>query len=200
VTNWLQGLDDETIGKELEKEEFMFCYQCEQTAKGEGCTKIGVCGKEPEIAALQDLLVYSLIGLSQYAVEGRKAGVNERDINVFTVQAAFSTLTNVDFDPDRFVALINEAVEKREQLKDKVKAMTSFSRVRLWEYNHIPVPIQISFPSNTSCCSASKVSAPMRTTPRFSGRKMTRFMVSSTRVWPPSRGRNWVLKNGLAWS
>jgi len=99
----------------------MFCYQCEQTAKGEGCTKIGVCGKEPEVAALQDLLVYGLIGLSQCAVEGRKVGVNDRDINVFTVQAAFSTLTNVDFDPDRFVALINEAVEKREQLKDKVK-------------------------------------------------------------------------------
>ena len=100
----------------------MFCYQCEQTAKGEGCTKIGVCGKEPEVAALQDLLVYSLIGLSQYAVEGRKVGVNERDINVFTAQAAFSTLTNVDFDPDRFVALINQTVEKREQLKEKVKA------------------------------------------------------------------------------
>ena len=41
----------------------MFCYQCEQTAKGEGCTKIGVCGKEPEVAALQDLLTYALIGL-----------------------------------------------------------------------------------------------------------------------------------------
>ena len=100
----------------------MFCYQCEQTAKGEGCTKIGVCGKEPEVAALQDLLIYAVIGLSQYAVEGRKVGVNERDINVFTAQAAFSTLTNVDFDPDRFVALINQTVEKREQLKEKVKA------------------------------------------------------------------------------
>jgi hydroxylamine reductase len=100
----------------------MFCYQCEQTAKGEGCSKIGVCGKEPEVAALQDLLTYSLIGLSQYAVEGRKVGVSERDVNVFTVKAAFSTLTNVDFDPDRFVALINEAIEKREKLKDKVKA------------------------------------------------------------------------------
>ena len=100
----------------------MFCYQCEQTAKGEGCTKIGVCGKEPEVAALQDLLTYGLIGLSQYAVEGRKVGVSERDVNVFTVKAAFSTLTNVDFDPDRFVELINQTVEKREQLAEKVKA------------------------------------------------------------------------------
>jgi len=49
----------------------MFCYQCEQTAKGEGCTKIGVCGKQPEVAALQDLLIYALKGLSLYAVEGR---------------------------------------------------------------------------------------------------------------------------------
>jgi len=100
----------------------MFCYQCEQTAKGEGCTKIGVCGKEPEVAALQDLLTYALIGLSQQAVEGRKVGVSDRDVNVFTVKAAFSTLTNVDFDPDRFVELIHQAVAKREQLAKKVKA------------------------------------------------------------------------------
>jgi hydroxylamine reductase len=100
----------------------MFCYQCEQTARGEGCTKVGVCGKQPEVAALQDQLMYAVIGLSQYAVEGRKVGINERDINVFTCEATFSTLTNVDFDPDRFVALINQTVEKREQLKEKVKA------------------------------------------------------------------------------
>jgi hydroxylamine reductase len=99
----------------------MFCYQCEQTAKGEGCTKIGVCGKEPEVAALQDLLIYALKGLAQYAVEGRKVGVNDRDINVFSCKAAFSTLTNVDFDPERFVALIKRTVELREQLKSKVK-------------------------------------------------------------------------------
>ena len=76
----------------------MFCYQCEQTAKGTGCTVQGVCGKHPEVAALQDLLLYTLMGLSQVAIEGRKLGVTDADINVFTVQAAFSTLTNVDFD------------------------------------------------------------------------------------------------------
>jgi hydroxylamine reductase len=100
----------------------MFCYQCEQTAKGTGCTVQGVCGKKPEIAALQDLLIYALMGLSQYAVEGRKVGVTDRDANVFTVKAAFSTLTNVDFDPDRFVELIHQATEKRDQLKEKVQA------------------------------------------------------------------------------
>jgi hydroxylamine reductase len=110
------------IPKNRMRREIMFCYQCEQTAKGEGCTKIGVCGKQPEVAALQDLLIYGLIGLSQYAAEGRKVGVNDHAVNVFTVEAAFSTLTNVDFDPDRFVTLINRCVELRENLKEKIKA------------------------------------------------------------------------------
>ena len=100
----------------------MFCYQCEQTAKGEGCTKIGVCGKQPDVAALQDLLNYVVKGLSQVAVEGRKVGVNDQEINQFTSKAIFSTLTNVDFDPERFVDLVNEGVEKRDALKEKVKA------------------------------------------------------------------------------
>jgi hydroxylamine reductase len=100
----------------------MFCYQCEQTAKGTGCTVLGVCGKQPEVAALQDLLLYTLMGLSQVAVAGRKVGVSDSDVNVFTVKAAFSTLTNVDFDPERFRGLITEAARKRDQLKAKVKA------------------------------------------------------------------------------
>ena len=99
----------------------MFCYQCEQTAKGTGCTIQGVCGKQPEVAALQDLLLYTLMGLSQVAVEGRKVGISDGDANLFTVQAAFSTLTNVDFDADRFIDLIREAVDKRDRLKATVK-------------------------------------------------------------------------------
>jgi hydroxylamine reductase len=100
----------------------MFCYQCEQTAKGVACTVQGVCGKNPEVAALQDLLIYALQGLSQAAVAGRQVGINNREINVFTVKAAFSTLTNVDFDPQRFVKLIQEGVKWRDFLKEGVKA------------------------------------------------------------------------------
>ncbi|MGD9262398.1 MAG: hydroxylamine reductase, partial [Desulfobacterales bacterium] len=59
----------------------MFCYQCEQTAKNEGCTKIGVCGKQPEVAALQDLLIYAAKGLSAVAVEGRDVGMIDRQLN-----------------------------------------------------------------------------------------------------------------------
>jgi len=100
----------------------MFCYQCEQTANGTGCTKIGVCGKEPDVAALQDVLVYALQGLSQVALEGRKVGVNDHDVNVFVCKALFATLTNVNFDTDRFVNFIGQAVSLREALKAKVKA------------------------------------------------------------------------------
>ena len=100
----------------------MFCYQCEQTAKGTGCTVQGVCGKLPEVAALQDLLLYSLMGLSQVAVEGRKVDVSDNPVNVFTVKAAFSTLTNVDFDPDRFMDLIRQSNTLREKLKNQVES------------------------------------------------------------------------------
>jgi hydroxylamine reductase len=99
----------------------MFCYQCEQTAKGEGCTKVGVCGKQPEVAVLQDLLIYALKGLSIVAVESRKEGVPLEEINQFTTEAIFSTVTNVDFDPERFVPLITRSVQLRETLKEKLK-------------------------------------------------------------------------------
>jgi len=100
----------------------MFCYQCEQTAKGEGCVKIGVCGKQPDVAALQDLLTYALKGLAVVAVEGRKVGVSDREVNVFTCEAMFSTLTNVNFDPADIAGFARRAVELRESLKAKVKA------------------------------------------------------------------------------
>jgi hydroxylamine reductase len=99
----------------------MFCYQCEQTSKGEGCTKIGVCGKTAEVAALQDLLIYGLKGLSLVAVEARRLKLNLDEVNRFTLQATFSTLTNVDFDPARFVELIGRCAALREDLKRKVK-------------------------------------------------------------------------------
>ncbi len=98
----------------------MFCYQCEQTAKGTGCTVRGVCGKDPEVAALQDLLTYALTGLGQVAQEARKQGISDPKVNHFTAEALFSTLTNVDFDPARFVDLIKQTVEMREGLKGRI--------------------------------------------------------------------------------
>ncbi len=100
----------------------MFCYQCEQAASGKGCTKIGVCGKDPELSALQDLLIYSLKGLSICVLEGRRVGVVDQDVHRFMTKALFSTLTNVDFDPKRFEEMIRKSVTLREQLKARVEA------------------------------------------------------------------------------
>ena len=100
----------------------MFCNQCEQTAKGTGCTVRGVCGKLPEVAALQDLLGHAVKGLALYAHEGRRVGVVDEKVNRFTAEALFSTLTNVNFDADRFVEFIREAVGLTASLKEKVQA------------------------------------------------------------------------------
>jgi len=97
----------------------MFCFQCEQTAKGEACTKMGVCGKKPDVAALQDLLVHATKRLSVYAVAAREKGIVDDAVNRFTSEAIFSTLTNVDFDPERFVSLINDADNYTRQLMEK---------------------------------------------------------------------------------
>ncbi|MBI5521750.1 MAG: hydroxylamine reductase [Desulfarculus sp.] len=98
----------------------MFCYQCEQTAKGAGCNILGVCGKPPEVAALQDVLTYAVIGLGQVAHAARAKGISDPAVNRFTVEALFSTLTNVDFDPERFPPLIKKAASLREGLKAKL--------------------------------------------------------------------------------
>ncbi len=95
----------------------MFCYQCEQTLKRSGCTQRGICGKDPDTAVLQDLLIYATKGISQYAHRARKLGVSSRDIDVFTIEALFSTITNVNFDPERVKDLIMVAYEKLEKAK-----------------------------------------------------------------------------------
>ncbi|UCD46193.1 MAG: hydroxylamine reductase [Candidatus Bathyarchaeota archaeon] len=99
----------------------MFCYQCEQTAQGTGCTRMGVCGKNPEVAALQDLLIYAVKGFSAVAERARGQGLRDPEFNRFTSEAMFSTLTNVNFDPERFVTLIGEAVAHREDLKKRIE-------------------------------------------------------------------------------
>jgi hydroxylamine reductase len=100
----------------------MFCNQCEQTAKGTGCTKIGVCGKSDELSALQDLLTHAVQGLSLVAHAGRQVGIVEPQVDRFTCEAIFACLTNVDFDPLRFQAWINRAVELRQTLLTRVSA------------------------------------------------------------------------------
>ena len=99
----------------------MFCYQCEQTANGKGCTKLGVCGKTPEIANLQDLLIFQLKGISCYGEILVEAGQHmDKAVVSFIENVLFTTLTNVNFDADIHVALLRESQEIKEKLRSSV--------------------------------------------------------------------------------
>ncbi|MDY4710455.1 MAG: hydroxylamine reductase [Ruminococcus bromii] len=99
----------------------MFCYQCEQTANGKGCTKLGVCGKTPEVANLQDLLVFQLKGISCYAKALTDSGQHvDKAIVSFIENCLFTTLTNVNFDAEVHVALLRESQQIKENLRSIV--------------------------------------------------------------------------------
>lgn len=99
----------------------MFCYQCEQTAGGKGCTKMGVCGKTPEIEALQDLLIYQIKGISCYAKEIVEKGENvDKSIVTFIENSLFTTLTNVNFDADFHVEMLKESQRIKEKVRKQV--------------------------------------------------------------------------------
>ena len=95
----------------------MFCNQCEQAANGVGCNIAGVCGKKPEVAALQDLLLYSLKGISLYAAKARELGAKDPAIDRVVVEGLFTTVTNVDFDAGHIEKVIRKSVEVRNQAK-----------------------------------------------------------------------------------
>ncbi len=98
----------------------MFCFQCQETAKNEGCTVKGVCGKPEDTANLQDLLIYALRGLAVYEEKAGELGISNRENGLFAAQALFTTITNANWDNDRFVALIKETLKRRDALKGKV--------------------------------------------------------------------------------
>ena len=100
----------------------MFCYQCEQTAKGTGCTAFGVCGKDPETAALQDLLVGAALAVSQYANALGQLGVRDHAADAYVLEALFTTVTNVNFDPNRIEPLIRKGASIRDALKARYEA------------------------------------------------------------------------------
>jgi len=89
----------------------MFCYQCEQTAGGTGCTKVGVCGKDQDIQSLQDTLIFGLKGIAAYAYHARRLGQSDQQVDAFMDEALFTTLTNVDFDLQRYLELVLKAGE-----------------------------------------------------------------------------------------
>lgn len=96
----------------------MFCYQCEQTAKGTGCTTFGVCGKSPEVSDLQDLLIHVTKGISMYAHRARVLGVKDPEVDSFVLEALFTTVTNVNFDEERMEWMIRRAESIREKARN----------------------------------------------------------------------------------
>jgi len=100
----------------------MFCFQCQETAKNEGCTVKGMCGKPEETAGLQDLLIYALRGFAVYAEKAKELGISDKEDGLFVAQSLFATITNANFDNDRIIELIKEALNHRETLKEKFLA------------------------------------------------------------------------------
>ena len=101
----------------------MFCYQCEQTANGKGCTKMGVCGKTPEIANLQDLLIYQAKGICCYAQKLLETGEHApKEVVRFLENVLFTTLTNVNFDADVHVELLKVSQNIKEELREQTGA------------------------------------------------------------------------------
>ncbi len=99
----------------------MFCYQCQEAAGGKGCTKIGVCGKSVEVANLQDLLIHAAKGVAIYNYELRNVNANLKRADNYLVNSLFMTITNANFDKEKFVSVVKEGLELRDELKKVFK-------------------------------------------------------------------------------
>jgi len=111
----------------------MFCYQCQEALKNTGCTTIGVCGKTADVANIQDLLIFTLKGISFLNLKAREVGVNKEKTDRFLIEGLFSTITNVNFDRNFFLRKIKEAVALRDEIKEDLRN----KGVRIDEYENI---------------------------------------------------------------
>jgi hydroxylamine reductase len=100
----------------------MFCFQCQETARNTGCTVAGVCGKNEETANLQDLLIFVLRGIAVYGEKANESGISLKGPGLFIARSLFATITNANFDDERFIALIREALAVRDGIKDQIVA------------------------------------------------------------------------------
>ena len=111
----------------------MFCFQCQETSKNQGCTVRGVCGKTADVASLQDLLIWLLKGISFYGVRARELGISDPETDLFVAQSLFATITNANFDPERLVALVRKALQLRDSLRSQfMETSESLPDVATW--------------------------------------------------------------------
>jgi hydroxylamine reductase len=111
----------------------MFCFQCQETAKNTGCTIKGVCGKPEDTANLQDLLIHVLKGISIYGEKTKELGIVDKKIGLFIAQALFTTITNANWDNEKFTSLIKKGLKIREELK--VRFLTSYKEKKGREFS-----------------------------------------------------------------
>lgn len=122
----------------------MFCYQCEQAANG-GCSRVGVCGKQPDVAALQDQLVYAMKGIAFWADKARQKGIKDQEIDRFMLDGLFTTVTNVDFSAEEIAKLVRTAAKMRD------KAQNIFEKANGGAYGGaVPAAAQAFNPGTTA--------------------------------------------------
>ncbi len=114
----------------------MFCYQCEQTAGGTGCTKIGVCGKNEDVQSLQDLLLFGLKGIAAYAYHARELGAKDEAVDAFMHEALFKTVTNVSFDLNDYLDMVLKCGEMN------LKTMELLDKAHTDKFG-TPVPVEV---------------------------------------------------------
>ncbi|MGL4911679.1 MAG: hydroxylamine reductase, partial [Romboutsia sp.] len=113
--------------------DLMFCYQCQETAGCTGCTKFGVCGKSPDLARMQDLLIYTTKGLSEVTTRLRKEGKEvSKEVNHLITINLFTTITNANFDDAVFYARVKETLDTKEDLLSKLENKNNLSEAALW--------------------------------------------------------------------
>lgn len=120
IISKLKGMMNNQNDKKMDNK--MFCFQCQEAAKGTGCTVMGVCGKNPQIAGLLDILVYVTKGVSIVANKAREEGIENEAANKFCLDAMFISITNANFDSERIISEIKRGIKVREDLKEEFHA------------------------------------------------------------------------------
>ena len=117
----------------MDKNNAMFCYQCQETMGGTGCTRVGMCGKKPDLAAMQDLLIYVTKGLSAIATQLRREKAEiTADVNHMVTANLFATITNADFDKEDIISRIEATLRKEDELLAKVSKKDALPEASLW--------------------------------------------------------------------
>ena len=117
----------------------MFCYQCQETAQGKGCSIVGVCGKKSETANLQDLLIYTVKGVAAVSSILRKREINLKETDRYLINSLFITITNANFDDEAIITEIKKGISLREELKknltsDEMKELEKFKNLINWNF------------------------------------------------------------------